>query len=205
MASAIIHLCVAKKVNAYLEMDEKLLSLGAIAPDLSKQIGETKEKSHFLNSDKESGIPDCEAFVKKYRQELDKPFEMGYLIHLITDKYWFRDYINKYIDRYTQTTDVEYTAMKSIIYNDYTKLNQRLIDDYFLDLYFFCNEIKYPKSKINEIPMDKLPTIIEKMGLIIQNVNTKKTVMMDEQEIINFIEVVSNQIIIDLKEYGLII
>src|SRR5574344_1483098 len=204
MASAIIHLCVAKKVNNYLQMDEKTLSIGAIAPDLAKLIGENKVKSHFLDIEKEDSIPNCERFIKKYHQDLNKPFELGYLIHLLTDKYWFRDYVNNYIKDYTSRNDITYTAIKSVIYNDYTKFNQRLIDDYMLDLYYFCNEFNYPKSNIEEIPMDKLPLLVDKMGIIIENVNKRKTVMFDEQEIINFIEVVSNQIIDDLKKYNLI-
>ena len=42
MASAVIHLCVAKEINKYLKMDEDYILLGSIAPDISKQIGETK-------------------------------------------------------------------------------------------------------------------------------------------------------------------
>lgn len=205
MASAIIHLCVAKKLNNYLQMDEKMLSLGAIAPDLSKQIGENKIKSHFLNEDSpEDDIPNCDAFVDKYRSELNKPFETGYLIHLLTDKYWFRDYVYNFINRYSADKDITYTAIKSVIYNDYTRLNQILIDDYYLDLDFFYNEFSYPKSKITEIPVDKLPILVEKMGLIIKNVKTSKLVMMNEAEIIDFIEHTSNIIIDDLKNYGLI-
>ena len=41
MASAIIHLCIAKEINKYLKMNEKELLLGAIAPDISKEIGQT--------------------------------------------------------------------------------------------------------------------------------------------------------------------
>ena len=48
MASAIIHISVAKKINEILHMNEKELFLGTIAPDISKQIGESKDKSHFL-------------------------------------------------------------------------------------------------------------------------------------------------------------
>ncbi len=48
MASAIIHICVAKELNKVLGLEEHPLFLGSIAPDISKQIGETKEKSHFL-------------------------------------------------------------------------------------------------------------------------------------------------------------
>ena len=39
MASAVIHLCVAKKVNEKLKMNERELLLGSIAPDISKQVG----------------------------------------------------------------------------------------------------------------------------------------------------------------------
>ena len=205
MASVIIHLCVAKKLNNYLQMDEKLLSLGAIAPDISKQIGETKNKSHFLQpNSSEDNIPDCDAYVKKYRSELNKPFEMGYLIHLLTDKYWFRDYVYTFIDRYSKSSDINYTAMKSIIYNDYTRLNQVLMDDYMLDLDYFYNGFQYPKSKITEIPVNKLSILVDKMGIVIKNMESSKLIMMNEAEIIDFIEHTSNVIIDDLKKYGLI-
>ena len=46
MASAIIHLAIAKKVKERVKVKrEKDYFLGAIAPDISKQVGETKEKS----------------------------------------------------------------------------------------------------------------------------------------------------------------
>jgi hypothetical protein len=205
MASAIIHMCVAKKVNSYLQMDERMLTLGAIAPDISKQIGRDKIESHFLNKeDAETGIPNCDRFVKKYRSELNKPFEMGYLIHLLTDKYWFRDYMPKFIKDFTDDKDATYEALRTIIYGDYTCLNRRLIDDYMLDLYFFSNDFVYPQSKITEIPIDKLPIIVEKMGIIISKSYSKKLVMMNEDEIIDFIEHIGNQIVDDLKDYKLI-
>lgn len=205
MASAIIHMCVAKKINNYLQMDERILTLGAIAPDISKLVGEDKIKSHFLDKgSRETGIPNCDKFVKKYNSELNNSFEMGYLIHLLTDKYWFRDYIPKFIKDYTSETNATYEALRQIIYNDYTSLNRDLIDDYMLDLYCFCNDFKYPKSKITEIPTDKLNILVEKMGIIISNSYHKKLIMMPENEIIDFIEHVGNQIIDDLKGYKLI-
>ena len=48
MASAIIHICVAKRVNAILKMPENLLCLGAIAPDINKQIGKDKKNESFF-------------------------------------------------------------------------------------------------------------------------------------------------------------
>lgn len=207
MASAIIHLCVAKKVNEILKMDEKMLSLGAIAPDISKIIGESKNKSHFLDQDPEYSIPNDKRFYKKYQTELTKPFEMGYFIHLLTDKYWFRDYINRYIDEYTTEKyipSLSYTAMKSLIYNDYTRLNSDLVSAHNLDLYLFANEITYPKSKITEIPIDKLPLVVEKMGLIIKNMDTQKPLMLNLNRINEFIDECTANILIDLKNYNLI-
>ena len=81
MASAVIHLCVAKEINKYLKMDENYILLGSIAPDKSKQIGETKEISHFLDHSNEDDIPNIDRFLAKYRGELVNPFEMGYFIH----------------------------------------------------------------------------------------------------------------------------
>ena len=202
MASAVIHLCVAKKVNSFLKMDEKIFSIGSIAPDIAKLVGETKNKSHFLDEDEsEDTPPHYERFIEKYKSELNKPFELGYLVHLMTDYYWFKDYVYEYINKYN--SELSYTAMREIIYNDYTRLNQILIDDYMLDLYYFSNKIEYPKSKIKEIPMDKLDVLINKMGLIISDVDSKKTIIMNESEIIEFIEVVGNKIIRELYKLGI--
>ena len=206
MASAVIHLCVAKKVNSFLQMDERLLSLGAIAPDIAKQVGESKNKSHFLDEDeREDTPPHYERFIEKYKNELNQPFEMGYLIHLMTDYYWFKDYINEYINDFTEENRVKnYIALKDVIYNDYTRLNQELIDKYMLDLYYFQNEIEYPKSIINEIPMNKLDILINKMALLLQNMDEKKPLMMNVDKILLFIESCGNKIIKDLESLRLV-
>ena len=205
MASAVIHLCVAKKVNSYLQLNEREFSLGAIAPDIAKLVGESKNRSHFLKEeDSEDTPPRYELFIDKYKKDIKKPFEMGYLIHLMTDYYWFKDYVYQYIQDFTNDKSVTYTAIKKVIYNDYTSLNQDLIDDYMLDLYYFQNQIEYPKSPIEEIPMDKLDILVEKMGLIIKNMENTKPLMIDEKKIIYFIETCSNKIISDLMKLDLI-
>ena len=48
MASSMIHIAVANEINKVLKRDSSQLLIGTIAPDISKLIGETKEKSHFL-------------------------------------------------------------------------------------------------------------------------------------------------------------
>ncbi len=209
MASAMIHICVANKVNEVLRMDPKMIALGSIAPDLSKQVGERKIASHFLDNDNEDAIPNIERFLKKYRSELVNPFEMGYLIHLLTDKYWFRDYVYEYIKNYQEkhhiNGELSYTALKNLIYQDYTNLNHDLIDEYNVDLYLFANEIVYPKTKIAEIDSSKLPVIVEKMGLIIKDSQeSSHPFLFDLTDIKIFIEECSKQIIEDLSNYNII-
>lgn len=202
MASAVIHLCVAKEINKYLKMDENYLLLGSIAPDISKQIGETKEISHFLDHTNEDDIPNIDRFLSKYKSELNNPFEMGYFIHLLTDKYWFRDYVYKFIERYTQDQvkkKITYTAIKDLIYNDYTNLNITLIDKYNLGLDLFYNEIPLPKSKIMEIPVDKLDILIDKMGIIIEESKEEKTFIFDSTDIEEFIKNTVKYIIRDIQ------
>ena len=206
MASAIIHLCVAKEVNKVLGMDEKLLFLGTIAPDLSKQIGQTKEISHFLDHSNEDNIPNIDRFLNKYKDELVKPFEMGYFIHLLTDKYWFRDYIYNYIERdaiESGRKDITESALVRLIYDDYTNINIDLIDKYGLSLELFYEEFKYPTSKIIEIPMDKLPIIVEKMGIIIEESKEEKTFIFDTYDIVKFIDETVKYIIKDIQMLGL--
>ena len=206
MASAVIHLCIAKEVNKYLKMNEKLILLGTIAPDISKQIGQTKEISHFLDHSYEDDIPNIDRFLAKYKDELTKPFEMGYFMHLLTDKYWFRDYVYKFIERYAKENnkkDLTYTALKELIYGDYTNINIDLISHYNLALDLFYEDFKYPTSKITEIPIDKLPIIVEQMGIIIEESKEEKTFVFDTEDIIKFIDETVKYIIKDIQMLGI--
>ena len=206
MASALIHICIAKEVNKYLNMNEYDLILGSIAPDISKQIGETKEISHFLDPTNEDDIPNINRFLKKYRNDLDHPFTMGYFIHLLTDKYWFRDYLYQFIERYTKSNvkkRIAFTAMRDLIYNDYTNLNTDLIDKYNLSLELFYEEYREPMTKITEIPLDKLDILIDKMGLILEESKNDKNFVFDIHDVEVFIDNTVKYIIKDLQILGI--
>lgn len=97
MASAVIHLAIAKVIEPYLNIKKKKdYYLGAIAPDISKHIGKTKQESHFLTRG-EKKIPDLEKFKKKYPGFYQNDFDLGYYIHLFTDKLWSEDFLSKLI------------------------------------------------------------------------------------------------------------
>ena len=206
MASAIIHLCIAKEVNRYLKMNEYDLLLGSIAPDISKQIGETKEISHFLDHSNEDDIPNIDRFLAKYRNDLHNPFTMGYFIHLLTDKYWFRDYVYQFNERFTRESvkkKITYTAIRDLIYNDYTNLNTDLIDKYMLPLDIFSEEFREPKTAIREIPVDKLDVLLDQMGLIIEEAKKDKNFVFDINDIEVFIENSIKYIIKDIQILGI--
>lgn len=205
MASSIIHMCIAKEINKYLKRNDKNILIGTIAPDISKQINETKEKSHFLN-DFNDNIPNLDRFLFKYKKYLNDDFVMGYYIHLYSDYLWFKYFIPNFIKK-----DSIYTLDRKVlnlseedkikyVYNDYTNLNIKLIDEYKLDLSIFYEDIPTFKNIIEEIPMDKLNLIIDKAGIIIKNSKINKSYIFDLDEINKFIEFCVSDFIVNIEK-----
>ena len=207
MASAIIHLAVAKELEKYLNVKNKYdYYLGTIAPDLAKQIGRTKHESHFIYNTREN-IPNIKKFTDKYKYFYKNDFELGYYIHLYTDKIWFNEFINslayhtsvKLLDgTIINTTEKEISKM---IYQDYTSLNIQIIDYYNLELSLFYKDFKKPKSNLDEIPLNKLNILIDKMGIIIENSKQEKNYIFDIKSVNSFIEKTVQIIIKELKNY----
>ena len=198
MASTIIHLCIAKEVNKFFNRNEKDLFLGTIAPDISREIGQNKEASHFYDLTKKDLIPDIDLFLKKYKDYLNSDFELGYFIHLLVDRYWINEYVYPYIQNYTHNNtkkDITYNAIKNLIYNDYTNLNMILIEKYNLNLDVFYNDIELPDTVIKEIPIEYLNILINKMGYIIRNSTYEKKFLFEAKEIEKFIDKTSRIIV----------
>lgn len=203
MASAIIHIAVAKKLNEQLKMNEKELFLGTIAPDISKHIGQDRKISHFLD---ENRIPNLNLFLKKYNNSLNIPFIMGYYIHLFTDYLWFKYFFNEITNLNTSITLLNGDTLKcskeeinKLIYNDYTNLNILLIEEYNLDLSLFYEEIEIPKVKFTEIPLDKLQIIVDQMGIIIENSKKSFTYSFNLDNVKQFINTCTDLISNDIK------
>ncbi len=207
MASAIIHLAVAKTLEKYLTIENKKdYYLGSIAPDISKQIGENKQRSHFLINARDD-IPNIELFTNKYKDFKSNSFLLGYFIHLYTDKIWFSRFLSQIVagnylklldGTVIQTTPEE---MQKIIYQDYTNVNIVLLDEYKMDLSLFYEDFTPPKTSFDEIPIDKLNLLIDKMGIIIENSTEEKPYTFDTFLILQFIDEVSQEILEILKKY----
>ena len=205
MASAIIHLAVAKTLEQYLPIKNKRdYYLGSIAPDISKQIGENKQRSHFLINTRDD-IPNMELFKEKYPNFKDNSFDLGYYIHLYTDRLWFSHFLplitnGNYIKLLDGTVIFSApTEMQSLLYQDYTNLNVQLLDEYKLDLSLFYEDFIKPETSIDEIPVDKLNLLLDKMGIIIENSKEEKPSAFDLYLVLDFIDKTSQEILESLK------
>lgn len=205
MASIMIHICIAKKVNEYLKMPDKMLFLGTLAPDLSKELKDSREKSHFY----EDNSINLEKFIKKYRYKLWDPYVMGYFVHLCADKLWEEKFVPKYVNN----ADIKLTqggmslssseVINKLIYEDCTNLGITLIDKYEPKLSLFYDDLELPKIVVDEIDTDKLGVLINKMSIIISNAQKEKTLIFDWKDIISFIDCASIEIVDYIKKYDL--
>ena len=202
MASSVIHMCVAKKINEKLKYNENMLLLGSIAPDTSKHVGETKTRSHFFDDHENIMI---DKFLNKYGDKLNDPFIMGYFIHLYTDLLWDKYFICDIVEKGSikllngEKVDNSPELYKDLIYNDYTNLNIQLLDEYNLDLSLFYEDTIIPKVEFDEIPLDRLHLLIKHTDLIIQNTKVGKAYTFELDNIIPFIELCTKLIYSEIE------
>lgn len=207
MASAVIHLAVAKVLEPYFDIkNRKDYYLGSIAPDIAKQIGRTKQESHFLYEEKDD-VPNIKMFTNKYPNFYKNDFDLGYYIHLFTDKLWFDKFLNTLVQSNSirlidgTIVNVPPEELPQLIYSDYTNLNVKVIEEYNMDLSLFYEEFEKPETTINEVPIEKLNILIDKMGVIIENSTNEKNYIFDIYLIKEFIETTKERILKEIKDY----
>ena len=69
-----------------------------------------------------------------------------------------------------------------------------------MDLSIFFNEIPHLDNIIDEIPMDKISIIVDKVGIIIQNTKEQKELIFDIKNIKTFVNLSVELILAKLKE-----
>lgn len=177
-------------------MDSDQLLVGSIAPDLAKLLGKTKNESHFLFGDK--GIPHIDKFLEKY--SIEKPFEMGYYIHLYTDLFWFKELIPKHFKnkqlylRNGEKLDIPFEERLKLIYKDYSSLNELLLKKYDLDISFLKKRINID-TRINELDFNQINLLLNETNKLITTSVTYPLEIFEEQEIIDFINKCTNYIL----------
>lgn len=84
-----IHLCVGKRVADKLNINKSMeFYIGLVAADSWRNSSSTKMGTHFLDSI-DSIDYHYDLFFNKYFDYMDNLFVLGYLVHLITDRYWY--------------------------------------------------------------------------------------------------------------------
>ena len=86
MSSHKIHLVIAKKINDRINMDLDSIMLVSVLPDICKEKDDSI--SHYQMGEKVlEGLANPDKFVEKYRNKIDNPILVGYLIHILTDRF----------------------------------------------------------------------------------------------------------------------
>lgn len=182
MGSAVMHLCIGKKVAQKLNnSDRKEFLIGNLAPDLSKITNQSKYISHFLKKVEINGIerevPDLPRFISEYKERLKEPFVQGYLCHLISDDVWFRYYIPNHVVAITEDKNqillrdiddyMPYIDFRNMMYRDYAKTNKYLFELYKLNLKRFDNmDIDNPDMK--EFEFEEIHRLIEQISYFLE-------------------------------------
>lgn len=79
MPSHKIHLTIANEVNKILKLDNDSIMLGSVMPDLVNS--NNHGISHYqIEGSYEDELANPDKFVKEYKEELNNPIMMGYLI-----------------------------------------------------------------------------------------------------------------------------
>lgn len=157
MPSHKIHLSIAQEVNKELKLNNDSIMLGSVLPDLT--IEHDHGLSHFQFEDIDpKNLANADEFIKKY-PDMKDDISIGYIIHLLTDKYYNDIYCHTNID--------------GIEHNKNFKHN--LFDSYDMYLLKHKKVDKFEKINIvNEIPLYKnISFDTEYLNAYINNTNNQ--------------------------------
>lgn len=94
MPSHKIHIKIAQDINKKLKIDNDSIMLGSILPDLT--IAKDHGLTHFQYKDEYPfNLANADEFIKKYPTMRDD-ISIGYIIHLLADKYYNDWYYKNY-------------------------------------------------------------------------------------------------------------
>ena len=95
MPSHKIHIAITQQVNKILKLNNDEISLGSVLPDLVNV--ENHGISHFQYVDKyPQNLANPDEFIKLYKEHINNTISIGYLIHLLTDRFYNEQYYKKF-------------------------------------------------------------------------------------------------------------
>lgn len=144
MPGYVIHLAIGKVYEQNNQIkDIESFERGIIAPDLSKD----KRKSHYGPY---SSSPDLDRYLRE--RKITNEFDEGYFLHLVTDYLFY----NKFLKRWDEH-----------IYDDYDKLNDRIIKKYNIVLLKeLLKKVKIKEGELEVLDEAGIYRFIEAVGKI---------------------------------------
>lgn len=136
MPSIAAHMAVAKLLSEKLRINDDEFIKGNLLPDIinSKDSHHKIKGKYFL-------IPD----ISYFKQELDltDKLYLGYLAHLLLDKYFLEDFLPKY------TIDSNLFS-NGTIYKEYDLINYQLVKRFNLDTNYLSKVLNTYREDINQ-------------------------------------------------------
>lgn len=209
MASSYIHLAIGQEINKKLNLNEPEFLVGSVAPDLSNTLKISNFISHF--KDTKTGLILFRNFINDYKDNIHNPYELGYLVHLITDHIW-RDetgpnyskvFIEEYLNKINSTSDLSYNDLKSEFYQDFNSIDYYLFNKYNWNFEKMDNSIANIQTNVNSVEFSKMNLLIAQLANKNLQPNTNYKIL-DEQKTDYFINTAVNDVLHVLEDEKII-
>ena len=181
MPNIAAHMIVAKEVSERLKINDNDFIRGNLLPDvinISNSHNKIKGK-YFL-------IPDIEYFKKNLNPT--SSLDLGYLTHLLLDKYYLEEFIPQYVGDLT-------VFERKVIYHEYDLVNYDLVKRFNLDVDNLEIILSEMKDNINK----------DKLKLNIDNLKRREvgdTTYLKVDEFSTFLSNISIRISKEIEEYA---
>ena len=222
MPTQMMHIAIAKKVNEKLDLEKNLLYVGCLITNW------TNVEYHISHFKKEhegiEGLSNPDLFYDKYQQLLNNPIVLGYLIHILTDRFWNKYMLNN-VYLYNEDNQVvgvktrkkkELTMpeesiyeLKAKTYNKYDNylLGQNLVDKIKEKNFELPNleEIKITTEELDK-KIDEYNKLVDdsKKKRLLTGMKTNKHSLLNQKEYENNIERCAGYIYSYLKEKDIV-
>ncbi|WP_125605474.1 hypothetical protein [Lapidilactobacillus bayanensis] len=156
MGSRMMHYTIGQVLAQRYGFSARFL-LGAIAPDVQKNMAVAKDASHFIDRDERGfGEINLQRFINQYQAQWNDEFVQGYYCHLIADEVWLQGPINQQARQWSFGSP-EREQYIDQHYQDFHSFNAILRDQYQLTPPTFAFAKDYP---IQEIAPQFLPALV---------------------------------------------
>lgn len=178
MPSHKIHIKIAQDINKKLKLDNDSIMIGSVLPDLT--ITKDHGLSHFQYKDEyPCNLANADEFIKKYPNMKDD-VSIGYIIHLLTDRFYNDWYYKNY-------TLKGINATKEFKHNLFESYDKYILKNFKLDKFNNLEVInKIPKYQDLEFDINYLKKYINRYNDDI-NLNFK-----DNNYTFDYIDILNN-------------